>query len=140
MGLTKLAWVFAAVFILAGVLGFIPGITTNGMLLGIFQVDMLHNLIHLISGIAAAVAASMSARAASMYFKGFGIIYAIVTVIGFVQMDTVLGLIMVNSADNLLHLVFTVALLGIGFGMKPHTEMMAYTPPPPPMPQQTMPR
>lgn len=114
----QLAWVFAIVFLAVGVLGFVPGVTSDGYLLGIFEVDPLHNVIHLLSGALALVAAWMSASASSLYFKGFGVVYALVTVVGFVQGDTVLGLINTNTADHILHLVLAVALLAIGFGMK----------------------
>lgn len=115
MGIQKLAWVFAIVFIVVGVLGFVPGITSDGMLLGIFHVDMLHNIIHLLSGVIAAVAAMSSHASAKLYFKVFGVVYAIVALVGFVQGSTVLGLIGVNMADNVLHVVIAIAALGIGF-------------------------
>lgn len=115
MNTQKLAWVFAIVFIAVGILGFVPGITSSGHLLGIFEVDMVHNIIHLLSGIVAALAAMSSAAHARLYFKVFGVVYALVAVIGLVQGSTVLGLIGVNMADNLLHIVIAVAALAIGF-------------------------
>lgn len=112
------AKVFGIVFLAVGILGFVPGITSNGHLLGIFEVDALHNVIHLLSGIIALVVAFRSDMAARMYFKVFGVIYLIVTIVGFVHGSSVLGLIGVNMADNLLHLVISVLALWIGFGMK----------------------
>ena len=117
-----LAWVFGVVLTLVGVLGFVPGLTTNDMLLGIFMVGGLHNFIHLVTGLAA-LAAAMGYFSPKMYFQIFGVVYAIVTAVGFVQGDTVLGLIMVNMADNLLHLVIAAVALYAGFMMK--EEMMA---------------
>lgn len=114
----KLAWVFAAVFALVGILGFVPGITSNGHLLGIFEVDLIHNIIHLVSGIAFAFAARSSAATSRLTFKVFGGVYALVTIVGFVQGDTVLGLIGVNMADNVLHLAIAAVALAIGFGVK----------------------
>ena len=115
----KLAWIFGIVFIVVGVGGFVPGLTSvDGLLLGIFQVDGLHNIIHLLSGILAIGAAWGTGMYARLYFKVFGVVYALVTVVGFLQGDTVLGLIMVNMADNLLHLVIAVVALWAGFGMK----------------------
>jgi hypothetical protein len=116
MNLQKIAWIFAGVFSLIGILGFVPGITTDGYLLGIFEVDTLHNIIHLLSGIAAAFAAYTSMNASKIFFKTFGIIYGIVTIVGLIQGDTVLGLIGVNMADNLLHLIITASSLYLGFG------------------------
>lgn len=116
--LKKVALVFGVVFTLVGVLGFVPGITNDeGLLLGIFQVDGLHNVIHLLSGLAG-LAASSTESYSQLYLRVFGAVYAAVTIVGFVQGDTVLGLIEVNAADNLLHLVLTVGLLGAGFGLK----------------------
>lgn len=114
----KLAWVFGIVFLAVGVLGYVPGITSGGMLLGIFMVDGLHNIIHILSGIVAILAAWGSGSYARLYFKVFGVVYGLVTIVGFLQGDTVLGLFMVNTADNLLHLVIAAVALWIGFGMK----------------------
>ncbi|MEK7613622.1 MAG: DUF4383 domain-containing protein [Patescibacteria group bacterium] len=121
----KLAWIFAVVFLAVGVLGFVPGITSDGMLLGIFEVDMVHNIIHLVSGAVFAYAAMQSAKMSKMVFKVFGVIYAIVAVVGLMQGDTVLGLIATNMADHVLHVILAVAMLYIGFGMK---EKMMATP------------
>ena len=118
-----LAWVFGIVLTLVGVLGFVPGLTTNDMLLGIFMVGGLHNIIHLVTGIAA-LAAAMGYFSPKMYFQVFGVVYGIVTVVGFVQGDTVLGLIMVNMADNLLHLVIAAVALYAGFMMKEESMAM----------------
>lgn len=115
--LKNLSILFGVVFLAVGVLGFVPGITTDdNLLLGIFQVSALHNAIHILSGIAAIVAAK-SEDYAQLYFRIFGAVYAVVAIVGIVQSDTVLGLIDVNLADNLLHVVLAVAILGIGFGI-----------------------
>jgi hypothetical protein len=124
MSVQKWAWVFGIVFLVVGILGFVPGVTSNGMLLGIFMVDGVHNVIHLLSGILAILAVMGSGMYARTYFKVFGVVYAIVTVVGFIQGDTVLGLIMVNMADNLLHLVIAALALWIGFGMKESVMQM----------------
>ncbi len=116
--LKKLAMVFGAVFLLIGVLGFVPAFTPDGRLLGIFDVSPLHNIIHLLSGVAAFALASSGEKYARTYFQVFGVVYGIVTVVGFIQGSTVLGLIGVNLADNLLHLTITAVALYAGFGMK----------------------
>lgn len=113
-----LAWVFGIVFLAVGILGFVPGVTSNNVLLGIFEVDTVHNIIHILSGALAIAGVLMGMVWTRRYFQVFGLVYALVTVIGFVQGDTVLGLITTNMADHLLHLVLSVALLWIGFGMK----------------------
>lgn len=124
----KLSWIFAVVFLLVGILGFVPGITSDGHLLGIFQVDTLHNIIHLVSGLVFLYAATAGAGMARTVFKVFGVVYALVAVIGLVQGDTVLGLIGTNMADHVLHVVLAVVILYVGFGMKDgasHTAMPA---------------
>lgn len=113
----QISWVFAIVFLAVGILGFVPGITSNGHLLGIFEVDTLHNIIHLVSGLVFLYAAMTPAKAGLVY-KVFGVVYALVAVIGLIQGDTVLGLINTNMADHLLHVVLAVLILYVGFGMK----------------------
>lgn len=117
MNIQKLAKLFAVVFILVGILGFVPGVTSGGMLLGIFEVNALHNIIHLATGLIALWAASSTTNA-RLFFKVFGLVYALVTALGFVMAGDVLGLIMVNFADNLLHLVISVVALYAGFMAK----------------------
>ena len=114
----KIAWVFGAAFTLAGILGFIPGITFDGKLLGIFEVDAVENITHLGTGALALIAAGVSAYYSKLYFRAFGVVYGLVTIVGFVQGTTVLGLFVVNTPDNFLHLLIAVVALVIGFGVK----------------------
>jgi hypothetical protein len=111
----KLAWVFAIVLTLVGILGFVPGITSEGNLLGIFEVDTLHNIIHLVSGLVFLFAVRKSTEAAKTVFKVFGIVYGLVAVVGLIQGDSVLGLITVNAADHVLHVVIAIVALWLGF-------------------------
>ena len=113
-----LAKVFEWVFLAIGILGFVPGITSGGSLLGIFEVDTLHNIIHLITGAAALYLVRGNGENVRLYFQVFGVIYAIVAVLGFLQGDTVFGLFGVNAADNILHLLVAVVALYAGFGLK----------------------
>lgn len=108
------ATIFGIVFLAVGVLGFVPGITSNNHLLGIFEVSPLHNIIHILSGVLALVLANMGGVYAKKYLVGFGAVYALVAVVGLVQGDTVLGLFYVNAADNLLHIALAVGLIGSG--------------------------
>jgi hypothetical protein len=122
----NLSILFGVVFLLVGVLGFIPALSpthSDGMryLLGLFMVGGVHNAIHLLSGAAALAAGFTSEKYAKLYFQVFGSVYALVTVIGFIQKTTVLGIFHVNMADNFLHLVLAVAILAIGFGVKAGT-------------------
>lgn len=112
--LRKAAMAFGAVLTLVGLLGFVPALTPDGNLLGIFQVDTMHNIVHLLSGLAA-LAASTRADWSRLYFQVFGVVYAVVTVVGLLQGDTVLGLFTINMADNLLHVLIAAAALYLGF-------------------------
>ena len=119
--LKKVSMVFGAAFLLVGILGFVPGLAgtdADGMqlLLGLFMIDPLHNIIHIASGLAGLIASS-NAMYAKWYLVGFGAVYALVTLIGFLD-NTMLGIMHVNLADNLLHLVLTVGLLAAGLGLK----------------------
>ena len=121
--LKKLTMVVGAVFLLLGVLGFVPGVTTtddSGMqtLFGLFMVDWVHNSVHILTGVLALLAAS-SDMYAKWFLWVFGAVYALVALLGFMDGSTILGLFPVNMADNWLHVVFAVVLLGIGFMVKP---------------------
>jgi hypothetical protein len=63
-----------------------------------------------------------------LYFQVFGVVYGLVTVVGFLQGDTVLGLIGVNMADNVLHLAIAAVALYAGFGMKEDRMAMGAQP------------
>jgi hypothetical protein len=106
--------------LLAGVFGFISDSsfeTGDGLqgdrFLG-FEVNAIHNLIHLASGLVllAASPRRASARAVAL---GFGLVYGLVAIIGLLDGEDVLGLIPINSADNLLHIA--LAALGILTGL-----------------------
>ncbi|UVJ39367.1 DUF4383 domain-containing protein [Arthrobacter sp. CJ23] len=128
MGLTLhnvtmiVGWVFLAV----GVLGFIPGITTNygamtfaghesgAMLLGVFQVSVLHNIVHLLFGVAG-LAMARTGRMARLFLIGGGAVYLVLWIYGLViDMGTMANFVPFNTADNWLHLVLGVAMIGVG--------------------------
>ena len=115
-----------AVFLLVGVLGFIPGITTDydsmkfadhdsgAQLLGVFQVSILHNIVHILFGVAG-LAAAREARLVPPFLFGSAAIYAVLTVYGIVvDKESSANFVPLDSADNWLHLVLTVALAGLG--------------------------
>ena len=122
----RIAVIFGAVFMLVGVLGFIPGVTSmsaeggHGHLLGLFAVDTLHNLVHLLTGVAAIASGLASEVASRTYFKVFGIVYALVALIGFGYGNApLLGLMANNLPDAALHAVIAAVALFLGFGHLP---------------------
>ena len=116
-----------AVFLLVGILGFVPGVTTNydtlefaghmseAELLGIFQVSILHNIVHLLFGVAGL--AMMRTPALSRQFLiGGGVIYAILWIYGLlVDHDSDANFVPLNDADNWLHFGLAVGMIALGF-------------------------
>jgi len=113
------ALVFAVAFLAVGILGFVPAVTKDEMLLGIFHVNTAHNIVHLASGAAALLAGLTSSGAARAYFKVFGVVYGLVAVLGLVQGDApLLGLISNNMADVWLHFGIAALSLILGFAAR----------------------
>lgn len=112
--------VFGTVYVLVGLLGFFVtgGVgfiaTEGGLLLGIFEVNPLHNVAHLLIGTALLIAGLSSASAARATNTTVGAIYLLLGVIGFVLADSALNLLALNTADHFLHLASALVLLGVG--------------------------
>ncbi|HTI75094.1 MAG TPA: DUF4383 domain-containing protein [Mycobacterium sp.] len=106
MAVQGAALLVAAAFILLGVLGFIPGLTSDGKLFGVFAISGLHNVLHLVSGFVG-VALARTYAASRAYFLGGGLVYLALWLHGLFMAR---GLLPINSADNWLH-------FGLGFGM-----------------------
>ncbi|HET9338039.1 MAG TPA: DUF4383 domain-containing protein [Casimicrobiaceae bacterium] len=117
--LKKIGLAFGVIFVLVGLAGYVPALTPDGKLLGMFAVNGPHNLVHLATGVIALAIALGSPANLSLFFKVFGVVYALVAVLGFFSGDQpLLGLIAHNTADLWLHVVIAAVSLWIGFGMK----------------------
>jgi hypothetical protein len=111
------ALLFGVVFLVFGILGFVPAVTKDEMLLGIFHVNFAHNLVHIASGVVFLLCGMAGASASSGFFKLFGVIYGIVAVLGFMKGDgLLLGMISNNVADTWLHVGLAAVMLFLGFG------------------------
>jgi len=120
------ALVVGATFLLTGILGFIPGITTNydmlsfaghhsgAKLLGVFDVSVLHNAVHLAFGVAG-LALARTFGGARAFLLGSGAIYLVLTLFGLlIDHDSPANFVPVNAADNWLHLVLAIGMLVLG--------------------------
>lgn len=119
------AFIFGAAFLLAGIGGFIPGVTTpfdelrfigtdsESELLGLFRVSVFHNIVHLLFGVGIIAAARQ--RWSLAYLIGGGLAYGVVTVYGFLIDETSdANFLPINTADNFLHVALSTGLLGAG--------------------------
>jgi hypothetical protein len=121
----KLALVFGIVFVLVGVLGFIPNPIVG--MDGLFMTNMLHDLVHLLIGVVLLIVGISAPEKSSLWLKIFGVVYLLLVVLGFLLIPSggsLLGLVVMNMADHWLHLVLGVVLLAAGFvGNKPSAPM-----------------
>src|SRR5215210_2997234 len=95
--LKTFAIIFGIVMLVVGVLGFIPEAAPDGFLLGLFHVDTLHNLIHISTGVVAILCGLSSEYASRIYFQVFGIVYAVVAILGYYYMDRPIFDILANN-------------------------------------------
>jgi hypothetical protein len=107
----NLYYVLGIVLVLVGILGF----TMASPLLGLFEVNALHSVIHLVTGAMLLYAAMKGPDVMMMCGKILGIVYAVVTFLGFVMGGDLFGIMMVNMQDNVLHLALAAVLLYFGF-------------------------
>ena len=116
------ATVFGAVYLLVGLLGFaVTGgvgflATEGGLLLGIFAVNPLHNVAHLLIGAALLVAGLANVRAAKTVNTVVGAAYLLLGVAGFFLVGTAANILALNVPDHFLHLGSAVVVLAIGVG------------------------
>ena len=126
-----------AVFALVGILGFIPGITSHydtmhaaghqsgAQLLGIFQVSVLHNIVHLLFAVAAFVLAR-TVSGARGFLVGGGVIYAVLWIYGLaVDQTSAANFVPLNTADNWLHFLLAVGMIAAGLLLPPRRGRVA---------------
>jgi hypothetical protein len=119
--LTTFARVLGAIFIVVGLLGFVPALVPGGNLLGLFPVNAVHNAVHIALG-AWGVIAGASLAAALFYFRGIAILYGLIAVLGLIPAtSTLFGLAPIHGADVVLHAVLALiaAYLGVWYASKP---------------------
>ncbi len=117
------------VFLLVGILGFIPGITTNyadmtfvghdsdAKLLGLFQVNVLHNIVHLLFGVAG-LALARTWESSRLFLVGGGAVYLVLWLYGLViDLNSAANFVSLNTADNWLHLFLGVGMVGLGLAL-----------------------
>lgn len=120
-----LATIFGVVYLLVGVVGFlVTGFAgfagTHGDTLIVFEVNPLHNVVHLAIG-AVLLLASRSVATARAVNSGVGGVYLVVGVIGLFILDSSADILALNGADNVLHLASAIVLLGVGLSADKRT-------------------
>jgi len=109
------ARILGIVLLLVGLMGFV----LSSPLLGLFGVNTVHNIIHILSGVLGILAGfTMMGKYAKTFNITFGLIYLVVAIVGFAGVGFFTELLVLNGADNVLHLLIAVASLGVGFGAK----------------------
>lgn len=127
MNIRTFARIFGVVFLLVGIVGFIPGLTHShqhdglavqtgsGMLLGLFPVNVLHNIVHLAFGVWG-IAAARSLDAARVYARGVAVVYAVLTVLGMIPAtNDTFGLVPIGGNDIWLHALLALIAAYFGF-------------------------
>ena len=124
------AMAVAVVFLLVGVLGFVPGITAHldrisfagpgsgAHLLGVFHVSVLHNLVHLLFG-AAGLALARTVPTARSFLIGGGALYLVLWLYGLlVDKGSAANFAPFNTADDWLHLGLGAGMIALALGLK----------------------
>jgi hypothetical protein len=115
---------FGIVYLLIGVLGFFitsstAFISTSGpKLIGLFEINPLHNVAHLVIGATLLIAGLAGARAAKALNSTIGAVYLLLGVVGLLIAggNNPLNILALNGADNVLHFASAVVLLAVCIG------------------------
>ena len=115
----RVAQIFGIVFLIVGVVGFFSGSMSmaEGLLLGLFPVNVIHNVVHLLFG-AWGLAASRSFGGAKTYAQIAGVIYVVLAIVGFAAPDLLRSIVPLHGNDVWLHALLGVALAAVGFTAK----------------------
>ncbi|WP_295575653.1 DUF4383 domain-containing protein [uncultured Microbacterium sp.] len=122
------ATIFGAVYLLVGLLGFaVTGgvgfiATEGGLLLGIFAVNPLHNIAHLLIGAALLFAGLKSVPVAKAVNTTIGAVYLLLGIVGFFLVGTAANILALNTPDHFLHLASALVLLAAGLGAERGTR------------------
>ena len=112
------ALVFGVVYLAVGILGFLPFLggsytQTSSSLLGLFPINLLHNIVHALIGIAG-IAAAASIASSRSYEKAVGVVLLLLGVVG-IFIAQPLGLLNIGGLDIFLHLATGAILAYFGF-------------------------
>lgn len=117
----RVAQIFGVVFLIIGIAGFFFSVTMEeAMLLGMFPVNVAHNVVHLLFGIWG-LAAARSFAGARSYAQIAGVIYLVLAVLGFVA-PTGFGIVPIGGNDIWLHAVIGIVLAYFGFTARTDTQ------------------
>jgi hypothetical protein len=116
-------YVFGAVYLLVGLVGFAitPGVGfahTHGKELLFFELNPLHNIVHVAIGLLLGLAAYKGAAASAAANSLVGGVYLLVGVLGLFLTNSSANIIALNHPDNALHLATAALLLGVGLSRK----------------------
>ena len=126
-----LATIFGAAYVLIGIAGFFvtSGVgffaTSGGLLLGIFEVNVVHNVAHLVIGAALLIAGLSGVGAAKTVNSVIGTAYLLLGIVGLFVVGSAFNLLAINGADNVLHFGSAVLLLAVGLGAERGTRTTA---------------
>jgi hypothetical protein len=123
--------IFGAAYVLVGLLGFSVtngvGFFANegGLLLGLFEVNIFHNVAHILIGAALLLAGISNKRAARTVNSTVGFAYLVLGFVGLLLVGTSLNILALNAADNVLHFASAVVLLAVGLGADKRTTSVS---------------